>query len=256
MEPEQTQRSRQVLRLVGPDARTFLQGLITNDVKRLDAGPVYAALLTPQGKYIADFFLIPEPDGLLMDLPAAMVAPVLQKLTLYKLRAKVTIETTDLTVARGLGEPPEGAVADPRHPSLGWRRYGAGLTEAPGVAEAIEAQRVALAVPEAGIELIPGDTYILEVGLDRLNAVDFRKGCYVGQEIVARMKHKLELRKGLKRVSVSAPVPVGTEIVAQGQTAGTLYTQSGGEGLAFLRFDRMGPDMIAGGATVAVLDEA
>nr|WP_253949178.1 folate-binding protein [Mangrovicoccus sp. HB161399] len=245
------------MRIAGPDGRTFLQGLITNDTKRLDDGAVYSALLTPQGKYISDFFLIPEgPDSILMDLPAEHAEAVTKKLSMYKLRAKVAIEQTDLSVERGLGPVPADGFADPRHPGLGWRRYGQDLAESPEVAEAIEAKRVELAVPEAGVELIPGDTYILEVGLDRLNGVDFRKGCFVGQEIVARMKHKLELRKGLKRVSVSEPVPVGTEILSDGQAAGTLYTQAGGAGLAFLRFDRLGEAMTAGAASVAVLEEA
>ncbi|WP_138468400.1 folate-binding protein YgfZ [Poseidonocella sp. HB161398] len=255
--PDETQRPRTVLRIAGPDGRSFLQGLVTNDTKRLDAGAVYSALLTPQGKYISDFFLIPEgPEAILMDLPAEHAEAVMKKLALYKLRAKVTIAESGLSVERGLGPVPADGWADPRHADLGWRRYGTDLAEAPEVARAIEAKRVELAVPEAGVELIPGDTYILEVGLDRLNGVDFRKGCFVGQEIVARMKHKLELRKGLKRVSVSEPVPVGTEIVSDGVAAGTLYTQAGGAGLAFLRFDRLGDAMTAGPASVAVLEEA
>ncbi len=257
MLPDQTQRPRSILRIAGPDGRTFLQGLITNDANRLDQGAVYSALLTPQGKYISDFFLIPEgPEAILMDLPAEHAEAVAKKLAMYKLRAKVTIEETGLSVERGLGPVPSDGYADPRAEGLGWRRYGIDLAESPEVAEAIEAKRVELAVPEAGVELIPGDTYILEVGLDRLNGVDFRKGCFVGQEIVARMKHKLELRKGLKRVSVSQPVPVGTEIVSDGLAAGTLYTQAGGNGLAFLRFDRMGEAMTAGDAAVKVLEGA
>ncbi|WP_236638070.1 CAF17-like 4Fe-4S cluster assembly/insertion protein YgfZ [Mangrovicoccus ximenensis] len=246
-----------MLRISGPEARDFLQGLITNDTKRLDAGAVYSALLTPQGKYMSDFFLIPDgPDAVLMDLPGGQAAAVAQKLAMYKLRAKVAIEPAELSVERGLGPVPADGFADPRHPDLGWRRYGTDLAESPEVAQEIEARRVKLAVPEAGVELIPDDTYILEVGFDRLNGVDFRKGCFVGQEIVARMKHKLELRKGLKRVSVSEPVPVGTEILSGGVTAGTLYSQAEGTGLAFLRFDRVGDAMTAGAASVAVLEEA
>ncbi|MBE3639134.1 CAF17-like 4Fe-4S cluster assembly/insertion protein YgfZ [Mangrovicoccus algicola] len=248
---EQTQRPRKVLRLSGAEARSFLQGLVTNDIERLKDGAVYAALLTPQGKYLSDFFLVPDgAEAVLMDLPAAHAEAVAQRLRLYKLRAKVTIETTELGVERGLGPVPEGAFADPRHPALGWRRYGPDLAETPRVAAMIEAARIAQAVPEADLELIPNDSYILEAGFDRLNGVDFRKGCYVGQEIVARMKHKTELRKGLRPVSVSEPVPVGTPVLSAGKTAGTLYSQAEGLGLAFLRFDRIGPEMTAGPARV------
>ena len=126
---------------------------------------------------------------------------------MYRLRAPVTIEPAGLEVAVGLGPVPAGAVADPRDPALGWRAFVpdaaafvAGMCElAPA---ALTALRVALGVPETGVELIPDDSYILEMGFERLNGVDFRKGCYVGQEVTARMKHKTELRKGLARVEV------------------------------------------------------
>ena len=115
-----------------------------------------------------------------------------------------------------------------------------------------DALRVAHVIPETGIELTP-DTYILEAGFERLNGIDFRKGCYVGQEIAARMKHKTELKKGLAQVAVSgtvSAVPVGTPITAEGKTVGTLYTQSGVFGLAHLRFDRAMGAMQAGPATL------
>ena len=115
------------------------------------------------------------------------------------------------------GEPPADAFADPRDPGLGWRAYGpdpavllAGVE--PLAPEAMDARRIALGVPETGIELIPDDSYILEMDFERLNGVDFRKGCYVGQEVTARMKHKTELRKGLARVRLDGPAPPpGTE---------------------------------------------
>jgi folate-binding protein YgfZ len=110
---------------------------------------------------------------------------------------------------------------------------------------------VAHVIPEGGVELIPDDSYVLEMGFERLHGVDFRKGCYVGQEVTARMKHKTELRKGLARVEVEGAAPVGTPILADGRAVGTLFTQSGGRGLAHLRFDRAGGAMTAGEARVA-----
>jgi folate-binding protein YgfZ len=113
---------------------------------------------------------------------------------------------------------------------------------------------VAALVPEAGVELVPDDSYILEAGFERLHGVDFRKGCYVGQEVTARMKHKTELRKGLVRVAVEGAAPVGTPILANGKEAGTLFSQSGGQAIAWLRHDRIQPVMQAGGALVRPLD--
>lgn len=241
---------RRILRLSGPDTREFLQDLVTNDVRGLEQGAVYAALLTPQGKLIADFFLVPDGDDVLMDLDADRAETVLQRLSLYKLRAKVEIEQTDLQVRRGTGDLPEGAFADPRDARLGWRLYG---DEGGDDGSDFDRIRVATLVPEWGTEL-NDDTFILEAGFDRLHGVDFRKGCYVGQEVTARMKHKTELRKGFARVRVEGEAPVGTEIEAGGKVAGRLFTQSGGEGIAYLRYDRAGDDMQAGTARLEMLE--
>ncbi|MGR3468094.1 MAG: CAF17-like 4Fe-4S cluster assembly/insertion protein YgfZ, partial [Shimia sp.] len=169
---------RKLIRVTGTDRESFLQGLVTNDVARLKDGLVYAAILTPQGKYIADFFLVPDGEAILIDVAEAQAASLVQRLTLYKLRADVTLDWDARQVAQGDGAMPEGAFADPRHPSLGWRAYG---DEARALSD-WDARRVAAAVPEAGRELTP-DSYILEMGFERLNGVDFRKGCYVGQEV-------------------------------------------------------------------------
>lgn len=238
---------RRVLRISGEETRDFLQGLVTNDLRKLDEGLVYAAMLTPQGKYLADFFLVPGAEGtVLLDVAAPLADDLMKRLSLYKLRAKVGIEETDLKVRRGTGSAPDGAFGDPRHPSLGWRLYGdAGGDDGTDW----EALRVAACVPETGVELTP-DTFILEAGFERLNGVDFRKGCYVGQEVTARMHHKTELKKGLATVEVEGAAPVGTPIEAGGKTAGTLYSQAGGRGIAYLRYDRAGDDMTAGEAWV------
>ena len=237
---------RTVLRVSGPEAAEFLQGLVTNDVAQLKHGLVYAAMLTAQGKYRADFFLVPQQDGsILLDVAAALAEDLTRALSLYKLRAKVTLEPTEITVSQGTGPAPEGAFADPRHPSLGWRGYD-GQPSQPADWDAL---RVAACVPQSGVELTP-DTFILEAGFERLGGVDFRKGCYVGQEVTARMKHKTELRKGLALVEVQGSAPVGTEIMAGAKVAGTLYTQANGQGIAYLRFDRAEGEMTAGDAVL------
>ena len=236
--------TRKVLKITGQDAESFLQGLITNDVDKLDQGLVYAALLTPQGKYLADFLLHRAGEAILLDVAAELAPGLMQRLNMYKLRADVAIEETALQVQRGTGPAPEGAMADPRHEALGWRAYG---DKGGDDGSDWDALRVVHCIPETGIELGP-DTFILEAGFERLNGVDFRKGCYVGQEIAARMKHKTELRKGLVTVEIEGAAPVGSEITAGGKAAGTLYTQSGGRAIAYLRFDRAQGELQAGEA--------
>ncbi|RYH11865.1 folate-binding protein [Tropicimonas sp. IMCC6043] len=239
---------RRILAISGADRTTFLQGLVTNDLARLSEGLVYAALLSPQGKYLADFFLLEDGDRILLDTAEPLADGLLKRLSMYRLRADVTIAETGLQVARGIGAAPDGAHADPRDPAMGWRLYGDDLPESPEVDW--DALRVAHCVPEAGIELQPDDAYILEYGFERLNGVDFRKGCYVGQEVTARMKHKTELKKGLVTVAIEGTAPIGSEILAEGRPAGKLFTQSGDRALAYLRFDRAGVPLEAGEARV------
>jgi folate-binding protein YgfZ len=231
---------RKVFRFSGTDARKFLQNLITNDIKRLDTGPVYSALLTPQGKFIADFFLIPDGNDILMDVDTDAAAPLIPRLNMYKLRADVTISETNLIVSRGLKDAPEGAVADPRDANLGWRYYGAEDHNTDTVDW--DVLRVDHKIPEMGREL-DAESYILEMGFEGLNGVDFRKGCYVGQEVTARMKHKTELRKGLVRLVADADIPENADVVSNGKVIGRTHTSAGKRALAYLRYDRVVGDI-------------
>ncbi|MFN6980013.1 MAG: hypothetical protein ACK4OP_17920, partial [Gemmobacter sp.] len=139
-----------------------------------------------------------------------------------------------------------------RHPALGWRAY-RDTPPGPPVTD-WDAIRTAHLIPETGVELTPGDGYILEAGFERLNGVDFRKGCYVGQEVTARMKHKTDLRKGLVPVAIEGTAPPGTPLVTtDGREAGTLHTTNGPRGIAFLRFDRAGGPLTAGAARVTAI---
>lgn len=239
---------RRILRLSGNDVVDFLQGLITNNIKGIDEGLVYTAMLTPQGKYLADFFLAKSNDTVLLDVAESHADILITRLSMYKLRADVTISQTDLCLHRGLGPCPEDALADPRHAALGWRAYRETLQTEDNVDWT--ALRVAHQIPETGIELTP-DSFILELGFERLSGVDFRKGCYVGQEVTARMKHKTELRKGLAQVKISGPAETGTPITADGKPAGTLLSRSDTHALAYLRFDRATGSMQAGQAEVS-----
>ncbi|GIT91064.1 aminomethyltransferase [Jannaschia pagri] len=221
--------TRTVLRISGADRATFLDGLLTANVPAHGLG--YAALLTPQGKYLADFLTWQDAEATYLDVATDLAQATAQRLTMYRLRAKVDIADARLTVGRGLGEPPAGALADPR-PGMGWRHYGG---SGDGGVD-WDAVRVDNLIPETGRELIHGESYILEMGFERLGGVDFKKGCYVGQEIVARMHHKTTLRKGLARVA--GPVTEGAEITSGGKPAGVIHTCAGDRALAYLRFDR------------------
>lgn len=240
---------RAVFRIAGPDRDSFLQGLISNDVRRLKDGVVYAALLTAQGKYLADFFLYPDDGAILLDVAAPLAEGLARRLALYRLRAAVTIEPAPLHVQRGLGPAPADGFADPRHPAMGWRACRA--SEGGPTQTDWDALRVAHLIPETLVELVPDETYILEAGFERLGGVDFRKGCYVGQEVTARMKHKTDLRKGLARVILEGAAGPGTPITtAEGKEAGMLFTRSGDRALAHLRLDRAEGPMLAGAARV------
>lgn len=271
--------SRALLRMTGTAARDVLQGVVTNDVTRLSPGrAVYSALLTPQGKYLFDFFLLDdsllagtEEGDVLVDVARDRAEALAQRLKMYCLRRDARIEgPTALGVAlvwsvefdaKGGARPeaPEGAmmVPDPRSDGLGWRIYGeepaAALTAigaSPAGRDEYDALRIEHVIPETGIELVPEGTFILEAGFERLNGVDFRKGCYVGQEVTARMKHKATLRRGLVRVRVRGETAPGTPVTANGKPAGTLFTIANGQGLAELRLDRAGPGMQAEAARV------
>ena len=246
----ETAADRRVYAVTGADRLSFLQGMVSNDVLPLGRGDgmVWAALLTPQGKYLADFLLAAQGDRLLLDIKDSIADTTLRRLSMYRLRADVQFTATDLAVTRGLGAMPPDALPDPRHPALGWRTYGRA-----GSAPMIDwdAIRVTHCIPETGIELIPDDSYLLESGFERLHGVDFRKGCYVGQEVTARMKHKTELKKGLITVSIAGEAPPGTPILQGEKPAGTLFTQSQGRAIAYLRFDRT-DNLTAGSAKISL----
>jgi tRNA-modifying protein YgfZ len=266
---------RGVVRVAGEDASSFLQGLLTNDVERLRAGEArYAALLSPQGKILFDMLVVrmPAENGAayLIDCSALQAADLAKRLGFYKLRAKVTVadESADHGVVAGWGEEPENAMGgvvyrDPRAP-LGWRailpRAKAAAVGADHVHE-YDGLRIALAVPKGGVDFAYGDAFPHDANLDSLNGVDFDKGCYVGQEVVSRMKHRGTARKRVARVRIGAEAPPPGTPVLDGQlTIGTLGSSSGREALAMLRLDRVdeakaaGRGFSAGGVVLTVAE--
>ena len=214
---------RIVLCISGPDAKPFLQNLVTNDVTKLDGGIIYSALLTPQGKLVTDFFLVEMGQDIFIDVPSAVSDTLFKLLSLYKLRAEISIEKTDLKVSTGIKNKPDEGFEDPRHPKMGWRYYSHEDCSEKNIDW--EKIRVENLIPEFGKEL-SSDSYILEYGFEALNGVDFKKGCYVGQEVTARMKHKTTLRKGLAIVDTTGRVPFDTPIYANNKIVGKVLSST------------------------------
>ncbi len=265
--------SRTVLSVAGEDRRTFLQGLISNDIAK--AGPdraMWAAFLTPQGKFLWDLFIVEQGDAFLIDVEAGRADEFRKKLSLYKLRAKVTITpAVDLSVyavldAAALGLPGEAGAAkpvgegvayvDPRLPVLGARALLrspealAGLSEAP---EAWDRLRLSLGVPDGSRDLPIDKALLLENGFDELGGVDFNKGCYMGQELTARTKYRGLVKKRLLPVSFdgAAPAP-GTPVMAGEVEAGEMRSASGSQGVALIRLEHLAAELVAGGTKLSV----
>ncbi len=253
---------RALLRISGPDAAGFLNPLISSDV----AAPgqaAYAALLTPQGKFLHDFLIYTVAEGdLLVDVAAERRADLKRRLTLYRLRAKV--ELTELDGWQGYalfgsGQTPEVSAdavlfTDPRLAALGWRLWLPADTAPPLTitsAEAYEAHRIALGVPDGARDIEIDKGLLLENHFEALHGVDFRKGCYIGQELTARTKYRGLLKKQLYRVEGSGNLPApGTPITANGQEVGQLRSVSGSSGLALLRLDATSQDLDAAGVAL------
>lgn len=244
---------RALLRVTGADARPFLHNLLTQDVEDLAPGELrYGALLTPQGRMLHEVFLLGEEDGVLLDCPAAQRDALLARLKMYRLRAKLTIEPLDTAVfaawtAEG-GAPADvgpGWRPDPRLPELGWRRYGEVTPEAPG--GDYDAHRLALGVADPLRDMPEDRTYPIEVNLDLLNGIDFRKGCFVGQETTSRMKRRGLIKTRLVPIAFDGPPPpFGAEVLKGELRAGEIRSARDGRALALLRLDRAA----GGGLTV------
>jgi hypothetical protein len=237
---------RGVLRISGADAEGFLQGLVTNDVEKTADGAVFAALLSPQGKILCDFFIFRRNGAFLLDCPAAQAAAFAKRLSMYKLRSAVTIadasEHFSVEAAWGVVEN----AADPRLSALG-SRYIVPRSESNG-GGAYHPHRIALSIPEGGADFEYGDAFPHDACMDLLNGVDFGKGCYVGQEIVSRMQHRGTARRRVVAVMGEQLTP-GAEIMADGAPLGRIGSVAGQRGVAIVRFDRAG-EANAGGVEI------
>jgi hypothetical protein len=266
---------RGVVKVVGSDARTFLNGLLTTDVTRVAPGQArFGALLTPQGKIVVDCIIAEAPaedgGGYFLDGPRALSPAFVEKLNFYKLRAKVICEDLSevlgvMAVWDGAGTSDYGLIyPDPRLKALGQRimlpphlakeaaaDLGAELMEA----AAYEAFRIAQGVPRGGLDFIYGDAFPHETDMDQLGGVDFDKGCYVGQEVVSRMEHRGTARNRIVPIAAESFAPdAGVPVMAGDKTVGTTGSHAGNRGLAMLRLDRVaeaaGTPLMAGGIEI------
>ena len=247
---------RAVVAVSGPDALPFLQGILTCNVETLPEGEArLGALLTPQGKIQFDFLVSRAEDGFRLDVAAERVPDLVKRLGLYRLRAKVTVAADPTLGVAAAWEGAEAAadtvrVRDGRLPALGERLYfSEGAFSADATEDAYHAHRIGFGVPEGGRDFALSDAFPHEALMDQLGGVDFKKGCYVGQEVVSRMQHRGTARTRMlaARYAGEAPPP-GTEITAGGKALGTTGSAAGAHGLALVRLDRLA-DALAAGAT-------
>lgn len=262
--------ARGLIAVEGPDAKPFLQGLVSNDVNKVAPGrAVYAAFLTAQGKYLHDFFVAQHGDALLIDCEAARLADFKKRLTLYKLRSKVTVaeKGADVGVYALMGAGAAAAVnladeagaaaalgtgiafVDPRLADAGIRAIVSAaeadaLFAAMGFAKAdtgtYDRLRLSLGLPDGSRDLEVEKSILLENGFDELNGIDWDKGCYMGQELTARTKYRGLIRKRLVPVEIEGPVPpAGTPIMLEGSEVGEMRSGAGDLGLALIRIEHM-----------------
>ncbi|WNJ99248.1 folate-binding protein [Thalassospiraceae bacterium LMO-JJ14] len=267
---------RSIIRITGEDSRSFLQGLISNDIARANGQHgLYAALLTPQGKYLFDFFIVADGDALLADCLAGDASELIKKLNMFKLRSKVTLEDTEpaygvhVLFADGAEnvlsngqqkKTADGAIlyADPRLAAAGVRVIApkgadiAGLGAEQANDDEYQRHRMRLGLPEAPLDLEKDKSILLESGFDELSGVDWKKGCYMGQELTARTKYRGLIKKRLVPVTVEGTTEPGTDIMLDGKVVGDVRSLSGDIGMAMLRLQAItsGGPLQAGDATL------
>jgi hypothetical protein len=283
-----TLEDRGIIRIDGEDRHAFLQGLVSNDVtKATPEKAIYAALLTPQGKFLHDFFIVASGDALLVDCEGSRREDLFRRLRLYRLRSKVELAdvTGDFTLQVAFGGDPAaifglgagagagrqvdgGAIfTDPRYAAAGCRAilpagvdiaaFADGATEVSD-AETYDAWRLALGLPDGSRDMVVDKAILLESGFEELNGVDFDKGCYMGQELTARTKYRGLVKKKLMpvRLSADAALEAGTPVMAGDREVGEIRSARGDRAIALIRLDALeGGDVALAAGDVALTPE-
>ena len=245
---------RGVIEVGGEDRVSFLQGLVSNDVAEAALGrSVWAAFLTPQGKWLADFFIHADGERLLLDVERAQIAMLVPRLLRYRLRAKVTVAPAEgFRVYVGWGERGSGIAApDPRLPEAGWRLIAKDPIPTNATAEDYDAHRLSLGLPDGSRDMEAEKSTLLEAGFDELHGVSWSKGCYMGQELTARTKYRALIKRRLVPVGIDGPAPIsGTPIFKDGVDVGTMRSSHAKIGLAVVRLDAIRAILTCGDATL------
>ncbi len=250
---------RGVIEVAGEDRVAFLQGLVSNDVTQAAPGrAVWAALLTPQGKYLADFFVIADGETLLLDCERGQAAMLIKTLSRYRLRAKVTLRdrSDELKIYAAWDEAPQGeiVVPDPRHPEAGWRVISSVVLPDSATESAYHAHRIGLGLPDGTRDMEVEKSVLLEAGFDEFGGVSWTKGCYMGQELTARTKYRGLLKRKLVPVRVTGEMPTaGTAIFSGDDEVGVMRFGVDGVAMALLRLEAVGAALRAGEAKVIAL---
>ena len=238
---------RGVIEINGADRVVFLQGLVSNDIAKATPGhAVWSALLTPQGKWLADFFVLAEPETLLLDCERAQAEMIVKLLSRYRLRAKVVLRdaSDDWNVYAAWGEAPVAVgvviAPDPRLEGGGWRVLSPTPLDETATEAAYQAHRIGLGLPDGSRDMESEKSVLLEAGFDELQGVSWTKGCYMGQELTARTKHRGLVKRRLVPVQIDGPMPApGTPVLRDGIDVGTLRTGVDGIALALLRLEAL-----------------
>lgn len=245
--------SRALIRVAGPDARPFLHNLLTQDVETLAPGQLrFGALLSPPGRLLFDLFLWGEDGAVVLDVAADRREALMQRMSMYRLRADVKVEALDEPVFAAWGGRAEGFTADPRVATLGGRRYG-GAVEANSDEAAWQAHRLAVGVPDPAADAPADTTYPIEANLDLLNGIDFHKGCFIGQETTSRMWRRGAIRNRMLPLAFDGPAPAfGAEVLNGDLRAGEVRSGYDGGAIALLRLDRIDGALSVDGRPVTV----
>lgn len=228
---------RGIFSVSGEDRFSFLQGLITNDIHKIEKGDmIYSCLLTPQGKYLFDFFAHQQADKIMIDCEAHRLDDFMKRLKIFKLRSKVILEKEESDIYAFWGAEAQG-FKDNRHPKIGYRFYG--KTDADFIKSDYKEHRFTLWIPEGDKDMVPSFSTVQEGGLDEIGAVDWNKGCYMGQELTARVHYRGLVKKKLYPFTFQGEVPVLQETLKdkEGNTVGEVRSVYKNRGFALIKIE-------------------
>jgi folate-binding protein YgfZ len=254
--------NRGILEISGVDRVSFLQGLVSNDVTKVETGcAVWAAMLTPQGKWLADFFILSDGERLLLDCERSQIGDIIRRLARFRLRAQIALDdrSESLFVHAAWSDATPGIepeiiaqAPDPRLPDAGRRVIATAPLTINATPDDWDLHRLTLGLPDGSRDLEAEKTVLLEAGFDELGGVSWSKGCYMGQELTARTKYRGLVKRRLIPIKIFGDTPApGSAITCAGREVGTMRSVRRDTGLALLRLDALEGELTCGGSSVA-----